>query len=87
MNIKISTDWGSIESELRYMIYSKIETLQNKSQILKMIDNIGHEVSELSRAEVEARQGKKHRAKELLIKVNQDIELVEEYLLVAALIG
>jgi hypothetical protein len=52
-----------------------------------MIENIRAEVTALSKAEVEARQGRKHHAEELLIRVNQDIEMVEEYLLVAALLG
>jgi hypothetical protein len=52
-----------------------------------MIRNISIEVSELSKAEVQARQGKKGRAAELLIKINQDIEMIEEYLLVAAILG
>ena len=52
-----------------------------------MIENIRAEVTQLSRAEVEARRGKKHHAEDLLVKINQDIEMIEEYLLVAALIG
>jgi hypothetical protein len=52
-----------------------------------MIDNIGVEVTALSKAEVLARRGSKHVAEEILLKINTDIEMVEEFILVAALIG
>ncbi len=52
-----------------------------------MIDNIRSEVTKLSIAEIDARRGKKLTAIELLKQINDDIELVEGYLLVAALIG
>jgi hypothetical protein len=52
-----------------------------------MINNIGTEVTLLSKAEVLARRGNKTSAIELLEKINNDIELVEEFILVAALMG
>jgi hypothetical protein len=52
-----------------------------------MIRNIGLEVTELSKAEVLARTGRSTLAEELLVKINEDIETVEGFLLVAALLG
>jgi hypothetical protein len=52
-----------------------------------MINNIRIEVTKLSRAEVMARTGRGHLAEELLVKINEDIETVEGFLLVAALLG
>lgn len=81
--IKTSLDWSSYEINL----LSKTQKLSHGKEVRKMIENIGKEVTQLSRAEVELRHGKKHATDEILIKVNEDIEMVEEYLLVAALIG
>ena len=81
--IKTSLDWPVSESAL----LRKAVGLIHEHEIKRMIKNIQLEVTELSKAEVLVRQGQKHRADELLAKVNNDIELVEEYLLVAALLG
>jgi hypothetical protein len=41
----------------------------------------------LSKAELEERRGKKHQTEELIGQINEDIETVEGFLLVAAIIG
>lgn len=56
-------------------------------QCKKMIHNIGFKIADLSRAEIDARRGKPYRAQELLKQINDDIEMIEEYLLVAILVG
>jgi hypothetical protein len=81
--IQNSLDWPPIEVTL----LRKASSLVHGADVKKMIGNIQHQVTELSRAEVLVRQGQKHRADALLIRINNDIELVEEYLLVAALLG
>lgn len=78
-----SLEWHIIESEL----IAKANTLANGRDVKRMIHNIGLSVNELSKAEVEARRGKKHKAQELLDKINEDINTVREYLLIAALLG
>lgn len=83
MKIERSTDWNNLETAL----FKKARGLTYGDQIHKMIGNIGSKVTELSRAEVLARRGQKQLAATLLEQVNNDIELVEEYLLVAALLG
>jgi hypothetical protein len=52
-----------------------------------MIRNIRPEVTLLSKAEVEKRRGRNHATDDILKRINDDIEMVEQYLLVAALIG
>jgi predicted secreted Zn-dependent protease len=81
--IKTSLDWASCRAELLH----KTHNLAHGREVRKMIENIQREITKLSKAEVEQRRGKKHATDEILDKVNKDIELVEEYLLVAALIG
>ena len=81
--IKVSTDWALVESNLIH----KCSKLLYGRDVKRMIKNLQKEIKELSKAEIDARRGKSQRARDLLIKINHDIELVEEYLLVAALIG
>lgn len=81
--IQTSLDWAAIETDLMH----KSMNYMHGHEIRRMVRNISFEVAELSRAEVLARRGKKLRAEELLVKINEDIQTVQEFLLVAALIG
>lgn len=81
--ISNSLEWPPIERDL---IRQSLK-LSNKKDLLSMIRNISDEVADLSRAEVDARRGKKYKAATMLTKVNEDIRLVEEYVLIAALLG
>jgi hypothetical protein len=81
--ITSSLEWPKKETALR----RRAMNLNQYPDIMKMLNSITEEVSQLSKAEVLVRQGRKHAAEEILVKVNQDIELVEEYILVAALLG
>lgn len=83
MKIKSSIEWNNVELTLD----SKCRNLTYCDEVRKMIKNITMEVTELSKAEVYARRGKRRPAIELLNKINKDIEMIEEYLLVAALMG
>jgi hypothetical protein len=87
MNIRSSLDWNNIDSNLRHIVNTKVDTAENKYQLYRMIDNISAEVTLLSKAEVLARRGNKREAAYLLEKINTDIESIEEFILVAALIG
>ena len=82
-NIQTSLDWSQVESDLMH----QTNGLMYKSDVCAMIKNVQHTITELSEAEVEARHGRPHKARELLAKANQDIELVESYIMVAAIIG
>lgn len=82
--ITSSLEWSELETKLQH----QANTLQsNGRDVRKMIGNIKLSVAELSKAEVQARRGKKDAANALLKKVNDEIEMVEEYLLIATLIG
>lgn len=81
--IKTSLDWSKYETNL----LRKTLKLGHGKEVRKMVENIRSEVTALSKAEVELRRGNKHATEAILVKINQDIEMVEEYLLVAALIG
>lgn len=87
MNLQESVDWNKIRDHLLGKAAEHIPWGQNRADVNGMIFNIDSRITELSKAEVEARQGHPARAIELLNKVNQDIELVEEFLLMAALLG
>ncbi len=81
--ISNSLEWNEIESILR----RRARGLAHSKDVGRMIDNIKSEITQLSIAEIGARRGRKHRAEDLLAKVNRDIEIVEEYILVATLLG
>lgn len=81
--IKSSLDWQSAEADF----LKKSAKLIHNKDIKKMIYNLRNSVSELSNAEVLARQGRPHLAEELLAKVNDDIKLLEEFILIATLLG
>jgi hypothetical protein len=81
--IKSSLDWAALSTELTH----KTTNLEYGREVWLLINNISKEVNLLSIAEVDMRRGRGSCAAELLNKINCDIEMAEEYLLVAALIG
>lgn len=86
MKITTSLEWNKVSDELRRKTH-KIKTYENRFQLGQLIRNIDRKVTELSKAEVFARQGRSNLSDALLDDVNNDIELVDEYILVATLIG
>lgn len=81
--IQSSLDWAPIES----LLLHQISKLMYSRALRKMIKNIQIDVTALSKAEVEMRRSHSNNVKELLTKINHDIDLVEGYILVAALMG
>lgn len=81
--VKSSLDWEPIKTSLMH----KTIKLVHGRDVRKMISNISTKISQLSKAEVAARRGRSSLAAELLTEINEDIETVEEFLLVAALLG
>ena len=81
--IKSSLDWNLIETNLTH----KARGLVHERDIRRMINNIRTEVTQLSKAEVAVRSGRIHAAEDLLEKINNDMEVLEGFLLVAALLG
>jgi hypothetical protein len=83
-----STDWAAIHSRIQHLTFDKVLDTQNRSQINKMFRNISNLVTELSKIEVEARRNRLvFKRDELVIRINNNIQLIEEFILVAALIG
>lgn len=78
-----SLEWAALDIELT----RKTSKLEYGCDVRKMIRNIQTHVDNLSRAEVEKRLGRSNKVDELITKINNDIELVNEYLLMASLIG
>ncbi len=81
--IRTSTEWAAYETKL----LTKANTLVNGTDIKKMIYNVRQTVTDLSNAEVAARRGHPRRSVELLQEINTHITTIEEYLLLAALLG
>lgn len=81
--IKNSLEWNKLEDTLKH----QARGLKYSRDVLRMIDNISSSIKHLSIAEISARRGRHSEADNLLIKINTDIEMVEEYILVAALLG
>ena len=81
--IHTSLHWAPIESILLHQVC----TLSHSRDLRLMIKNIQLTVTQLSKSEVEMRRGHSNNVKDLLSKINDDIDLVESYILVAALIG
>ena len=81
--IASSTEWATVETAL----INNTSKLMFRKDVIAMIRNIQPLVTELSKAEVNQRRGLSNNVDELLIRINDDIDLVEGYILVAALIG
>lgn len=83
MSIQTSLDWNSVEIKLNH----QSRQYRYKSDIKRLLLNTRKKVSELSKAEVMARRTSYYKATQLLNDINADIVLIEEYLVVAALLG
>ncbi len=81
--MQTSLDWPDTEKYLRDLA----KDIRCKTDIEKFIKNIYIEVIELSRAEVAARHGSKTSFNETLQKINSDIGMVEEFILISKLVG
>ncbi len=81
--IQSSLEWSDVESAL----FRQTAGLMYQMNLRSMIRNIKINVTKLSIAEVDMRRGHSNNVKELLAKINDEIDMVEGYILVAALIG
>lgn len=78
-----STEWAPIETYLM----SKSLKLKHGDELTSMVHNVYKQVQQLSREEVEQRRGRMNKVDELLVKINEGIVVIEEYLLMAKLLG
>jgi len=82
MTLQTATDWQSISDELR----EKVKKIGFNPDLNKMIKNIDTMVEHLSKLEVEARRTHKTTyIKPEVDKINQAIETVEQWLVMAIL--
>ena len=83
MNIKRSTDWDNLRSE----IVSQVRTLNYNPDIRKMIKNIDTLVSNLSKLEVEARRTKRdYYLKQPLEEINSALATLDQFITLAHLL-
>ena len=78
-----SLDWNKIELDL----YTSCGSLRYSRDLRKMIKNIEKDVKLLSIEEVKARANRSNKVEEIKAKVNEDIDIVREYILIGKLLG
>lgn len=78
-----SLDWAKIESN----IYEKIKNIQKFKDLKKIVENIKVDVEHLSKEEVKERTKRSNNASSLREKINNNIELLEEYIIIGKLLG
>jgi len=82
MEIKTSTDWQKVLTELTI----DLNQLGYNPDLSRMMRNIGSMVTDLSKAEVEARRIHNNKnLEEPLEKINKSIKHLEQFLLMARL--
>jgi glutamine synthetase type III len=82
MQIQSSLDWNDVQSELR----RQIGQLPYNPDLWKMLNNLDYMVTDLSKAEVEARRYHKlEYTKPKVDAINQAIDHLEKLLLIAHL--
>ena len=83
MEIKQATEWYAIRTELTRQVMGLAE---HNPQFSKLLNNISLMVSDLSKLEAEHRAKPDHWAvQEKLVSINQAIDLVEKYIIMATL--
>jgi hypothetical protein len=78
-----STDWLAIET----VLLNNSIGLKYERELKRMVSNIHNTVTALSKEEVEGRRNRVSGSEKLLIQINNDINIVEEFIIVAALLG
>ena len=82
MEIKTSTDWQKVLTELTI----DLNQMGYNPDLSRMMRNIGSMVTDLSKAEVEARRIHNYKnLEEPLEKINKSIKHLEQFLLMARL--
>jgi ATP-dependent 26S proteasome regulatory subunit len=83
MFIEKSTDWCQTEITL----LARTRKLTHSAELSKMIKNLNAKVTALSKQEVKSRQNPGYHIGHLVEDINKDILLIEEYMLIANLLG
>lgn len=84
MEIKTALDWNDVHSELR----AQLNVLPYNPDLRRMLNNITNMVTELSQLEVETRRtGKSVYTEKYLSEINESIDRLEKFLLIAKLMS
>lgn len=82
MKIETAADWTPVKDEFR----SIMKGIGYNPDVHRIIRNIDSMVTELARLEVEARRTRKlHTLQEKVVKINDAIKMLEQWLMIAAL--
>ena len=81
--IESSLDWSGIENEM----LSKLKECVYNKEVKRMIENVSVDVKKLSQLEVDDRRNRTQRSKELVKRINDNILMIDQYILMAKLIG
>lgn len=84
MEIKTALDWNDVHSELR----AQLNVLPYNPDLRRMLNNITNMVTELSQLEVETRRtGKSVYTEKQISEINESINRLEKFLLIAKLMS
>lgn len=84
MEIKTALDWHEVHAELR----SQLNAIPYNPDLRKMLNNITNMVTELSQLEVETRRtGKSVYTEKQVSAINESINRLEKFLLIAKLMS
>jgi hypothetical protein len=79
-------DWNSIETQIKRSMWA-LYNLQHKRQLERMYKNLLQSVAELSRADVDRRRlGRSVKYDEQLLKVQQELQELQSWLMFATLL-
>jgi hypothetical protein len=79
-------DWNSIETQIKRSMWA-LYNLQHKRQIERMYKNVLQSVTELSKLDVDRRRlGRSTKYDEQLLKVQQELQELQSWLMFATLL-
>ena len=79
-------DWNAIETQIKRSMWA-LYNLQHKRELERMYKNLLHSVTELSRADVDRRRlGRSVKYDEQLLKVQQELQELQSWLMFATLL-
>ncbi len=79
-------DWNAIETQIKRSLWA-LYNLQHKRQLERMYKNLTQSVTELSRADVDRRRfGHSIKYNEQLVKVQQELQELQQWLMFATLL-
>jgi hypothetical protein len=79
-------DWNAIETQIKRSLWA-LYNLQHKRQLERMYKNVLQSITELSKLDVERRRlGRSSKYDEQLLKVQQELQELQSWLMFATLL-